>query len=118
MTVLRDPVCSLLVLIALWLHNGRMRRRYRSIPDLAERLEIVARAQRNALLSPETAAVVVAALRAFAVHPDREQVIKAVCRYQGRCESGCFSCMGIANAIMAMYRGEEPMGRIDFPRRK
>lgn len=62
--------------------------------------------------------MVVAALRAFSVHPDREQVMKALCRDRGRCETGCFSCMGVANAIMAMYRGEEPMGRIDFPRRR
>lgn len=118
MTASPVPICSLLVLFLPWLHNGRMRRRYRSIPDLAERLEIVAQARRNAVLSPETTTLVVAALRAFSMHPDREQVMKAVCRDRGRCETGCFSCMGVANAIMAMYRGEEPMGRINFPRRK
>jgi hypothetical protein len=79
--------------------------RYRSIPDLATRLEQLARAGRVAPLTPETALLVATALRAFSTEPSRDEVALALCTVPGRCPAPCVGCQGKANLVVRLYRG-------------
>lgn len=81
------------------------RRLHRCIQDLIELLGKKARADQIAKLTPETAFVVVAALRAYATQPHRNEVAMAVCRDPKRCTTPCFTCLGIANKIKSLYEG-------------
>ena len=81
--------------------------RYRSLPDLADRLEATARAGREARITPQTTLVIVAALRAFASEPSREAIVAALCHVGGGCVAPCMTCVGRANLVMRLYRGDE-----------
>lgn len=85
--------------------TGNERRLHRCIQDLIDKLGKLARADRVVKLSPETSFVVLAALRAYATQPHRNEVAMAVCRDPKRCTTPCFTCLGIANKIKSLYEG-------------
>lgn len=87
-------------------HIGNMPPRYRSLPELADSLERLARSGRVVKLSPETAALVAVALRAFATEPTRDAIALALCGVPGRCPAPCAGCQGKANLVVRLYRGQ------------
>jgi hypothetical protein len=54
-------------------------------------------------IKPETAYLVVKALRAWNATPKREAIVREVCRLSGGCEPQCVGCIGRANAITGLY---------------
>lgn len=84
-----------------------MPRRYRSLPELAERIHRRAWSGRVVHLSPATAIVVAAAVRAFATRPGRDDVALVFCgvrkRDRGRCEKACITCIAKANEVQRLY---------------
>jgi hypothetical protein len=56
-------------------------------------------------LKPETACLVVKALRAWNETPQRKAIAREICRLPGGCGKHCIDCIGRANAIMGLYEG-------------
>lgn len=81
--------------------------RYRSLPHLAEQIEGVARAGKQVVLTPETARLVAAALKAFSTNPKADTIAAAVCVSRQRCTEPCFRCSGIANLVQQIYENPE-----------
>lgn len=80
-----------------------MSRRYRSLPELAERVYRRAWSGRVVHLSPETAIVVAAAVRAFATRPGRDAIAMTICTARAKCDRPCDKCIGKANVIERLY---------------
>ena len=80
--------------------------------DIAERLEAKARAGRVAHLRPTTAFLASQGVRRLVAAPTHAAFQSAFCRKhrEGKCSGNdpltCFQCLGLANAAMAMLRGE------------
>jgi len=80
-----------------------MPRRYRSLLDLAARIRRRAGAGQVVHLSPETAIVVAAALRAFSTAPGRDAIAMTLCSARTKCPRPCDKCIGKANAVERLY---------------
>ncbi|QZO01671.1 hypothetical protein [Chenggangzhangella methanolivorans] len=57
-------------------------------------------------LKPQTALVVAVAVRAFAVQPTRDEVVRLICNQKAPCEGFCYPCIALANRISQLYAGE------------
>jgi hypothetical protein len=74
---------------------------------IADRMEQRVAAAKVTQLKPETAYLVVKALRAWNATPKRQAIVREVCRRPGGCEKHCIDCIGRANAIMGLYEGRK-----------
>lgn len=74
---------------------------------LADRLEKRVAAGKITQLKPETAYLVVKALRTWNATPSRDSIVREICGVQGGCPKRCLTCIGKANAIMQLYEGRK-----------
>ena len=58
-------------------------------------------------LKPDTAYMVVKALRAWDAKPSRESTVREICGVRGGCKPRCLGCIGKAYAIMGLYEGRK-----------
>ena len=77
------------------------------IASIADRMELRVAAGKLAQLTPETALMVVKALRQLNATPRREDLVREICGIKDGCDHHCVGCIGKANAIMAIYEGRK-----------
>ena len=77
------------------------------IASIADRMEKRAAAGKLAQLTPETALLVVRALRQLNATPRRDHLVREICGVKDGCEDHCLGCIGKANAIMGIYEGRK-----------
>jgi hypothetical protein len=75
------------------------------VRQIADRMEQRVAAGKLTRLKPETAYLVVKALRTWNATPKREAIVREICGIPGGCEKPCLNCTGKANAIMHLYEG-------------
>jgi hypothetical protein len=74
---------------------------------IADRIDRLVAARKVTRLQPETAHLAAKAIRSWAATPRRDWLVQAICRLRPICEKRCVACIGVANAIMRLYRGEK-----------
>ena len=57
-------------------------------------------------LKPETAYLVVQALRGWNAKPSRDSIVREICGVPRGCAERCINCIGKANAVMQLYEGK------------
>ena len=77
------------------------------VRQLVQRLEQRVAAGKVTQLKPETAYLVVQALRGWNAKPSRDSIVREICGVRGGCETRCINCIGKANAIMGLYEGRK-----------
>ena len=77
------------------------------VRQLADRMERRVAAGKVTHIKPETAYLVVKALRTWAAEPDRRAIVREICGIPGGCPNQCLGCIGKANAIMQLYGGKK-----------
>jgi hypothetical protein len=75
------------------------------VRQIADRMEQRIAAGKTTHMKPETAYLVVKALRSWNVTPKREAIVREICRLPGGCEKQCIECIGRANAVVGLYEG-------------
>ena len=76
------------------------------VRQIVRRLEQSVAAGKVTQLKPETAYLVVQALRGWNAKPSRDSIVREICGVPGGCKNRCFNCIGKANAIMQLYEGK------------
>jgi hypothetical protein len=77
------------------------------VRQLADRMEKRVAAGKITQIKPETAYLVMKALRTWNAEPKRETIVREICRSPGGCKNQCLDCIGKANAIMGLYEGRK-----------
>lgn len=80
------------------------------VRQLADRMERRVAAGKVTHIKPETAYLVVKALRTWAAEPDRRAIVREICGVPGGCPNQCVACISKANAIMGLYEGRKVRG--------
>ena len=77
------------------------------VRQLMERMEQRVAAGKVTQLKPESAYLVLQALRCWNAKPSRDSIVREICGVQGGCETRCINCIGKANAIIGLYEGRK-----------
>jgi hypothetical protein len=77
------------------------------VRQIADRMGQRVAAGKVTQLKPETAYLVVKALQAWNATPQRQAIVREICRRPGGCGKQCIGCIGRANAIMGLYEGRK-----------
>jgi hypothetical protein len=77
------------------------------VRQIADRMERRVAAGKITHIKPETAYLVVKALRMWNAEPKRESIVREICGVPGGCPNQCLACIGKANAIMQLYEGRK-----------
>ncbi len=82
-----------------------MRRRdWKTLTELADKIEADAGAGKRVVLSARTAWIVAAKLRAVDNLPSRDEIARALCTSKGyTCSDRCYACTGWANIVVGIY---------------
>ena len=76
------------------------------VRQIVQRLEQRVAAGKITQLKPETAYLVVQALRGWNAKPSRESIVREICGVPRGCAERCINCIGKANAVMQLYEGK------------
>ena len=76
------------------------------VRQIVQRLEQRVTAGKITQLKPETAYLVVQALRGWNAKPSRDSIVREICGVPRGCAERCINCIGKANAVMQLYEGK------------